>query len=114
MLSLFMFTNVDSTEVTRVPEPDPEPTYRLTDGDLLGRLMRCPDKGGRRHTVRSLSAATGISKSKISSMLNDRQTKLPESKASATAEAVGVRRKALFTPITSTFMNANNDKGGER
>lgn len=106
-----MFTNVDSPEVVHVAEPHQEPSYRLTDGDLLGRLMRYPDSDGRRHTVRSLSAATGISKSKISSMLNDRQTKLPESKAAATAEAVGVRRKALFTPIVSTFVNADTQEG---
>lgn len=95
-----------------MPEQDQEPTYRLTDGDLLGRLMRCPDKGGRRHTVRSLAAATGVSKSKISYMLKDRQTRLPESKATAMAEAVDVHRKALFTPIVSA--SADTDKEGER
>lgn len=109
-----MFANVDSTEVSHVPDPDQEPTYRLTDGNLLGRLMRCPDKGGRRHTVRSLAEATGVSKSKISYMLRDRQTKLPESKASAMAEAVDVRRKALFTPISSTFVNVDGDQEEER
>jgi hypothetical protein len=95
-----------------VQQPDQEPAYRLIDGDLLGRLMKCPDKGGTRHTVRSLADATGISKSKISNMLNDRQTKLPESKASATAAAVGVNREALFIPITFTFTNTNGT--GER
>ena len=114
MLSLFMFTNVDITEVVRVAEPDQEPTYRLNDGALLARLMRCPDRGGRRHTVRSLAAATGISKSKISYMLRDQQTKLPQSKATAAAEAVGVHRKALFTPILSTFTNEDNPEEGER
>jgi len=93
-----------------VPESDQEPTYRLTDGALLGRLMKCPDTGGKRHTVRSLSAVTGISKSKISCMLRDQQTKLPESKASATAEAVGVHRKALFTPIASVFADTDTPR----
>ena len=114
MLKLSMFANVDSTEVARVPEPHQEPTYRLIDGDLLGRLMRCPDKGGRRHTVRSLAEVTGISKSKISYMLRDRQTKLPQSKATALAEAVDVRRKALFMPMMSTFTDADNPQEGER
>lgn len=95
-----------------MPEPHQEPTYRLIDGDLLRRLMRCPASGGQRHTVRSLSAATGVSKSKISSMLNDRQTKLPESEASAMAKAVDVHRKAIFTPIVSA--SADTDKEGER
>lgn len=90
-----------------MPESDREPIYRLTDGALLSRLMRCPDTGGKRHTVRSLSAVTGISKSKISCMLRDQQTKLPESKASATAEAVGVHRKALFVPTMSAFADTN-------
>lgn len=94
-----------------MPDPAQEPIYRLIDGDLLGRLMRCPNKGGTRHTVRSLADATGISKSKISNMLNGRQTKLPESKASATAAAVGVDRRALFTPIVFTFTNSNIPEG---
>lgn len=111
MLSLSMFTNVDITEVVRVAEPDQEPIYRLNDGALLARLMRYPERGGRRHTVRSLAAVTGISKSKISYMLRDQQTKLPRSKATATAEAVGVHRKALFTPILSTFTNEDNQEG---
>lgn len=105
-----MFTNVDSTEVQHVQEP----YYRLIDGALLGRLMRCPDTGGRRHTVRSLSAATGVSKSKISSMLHDRQTRLSEGKANATAREVGVHRKAIFTPIVSTFTNTDTGKEGEK
>lgn len=82
--------------------PEPEPTYRLNDGELLARLMRCPDKGGQRHTVRSLSAATGISKSKISSMARDEPTRpLTGAQASNMAREVGVRRKALFTPTLS-------------
>ncbi|MGW1039845.1 hypothetical protein [Streptomyces sp. NPDC002547] len=91
---------------------DPEPMYALIDGDLLGRLMRCPDPDGQRHTVRSLAEATGVSKSKISYMLKDKQKKLPESKASAMAQAVHVRRRALFTPIVSA--SADTDKEGER
>jgi hypothetical protein len=112
MLKLSVSANTDTHGGTCVPEQ--EPTYNLNDGELLARLMRCPDKGGQRHTVRSLSAATGISKSKISSMINDRQTQLPESKASATARAVGVRRKALFTPTTSAYADTDNNKEGER
>lgn len=94
--------------------PNQEPTYRLNDGELLAHLMRCPGSGGRRHTVRSLAAATGISKSKISYMIRDQQTKVSESKATAAAEAVGFHRKALFTPIMSTFTNEDNPEEGER
>ncbi|MDX2707300.1 hypothetical protein PV350_31260 [Streptomyces sp. PA03-6a] len=85
--------------------------YELNDGHLLRRLMRCPDKGGTRHTVRSLADATGLSKSKISNMLNDRSKKVPEGAADATAEAVGEQRKALFTPIASTSTDADNEEG---
>ena len=86
----------------------------LTPGQLLARLMRRPDTGGTRHTVRSLAAATGISKSKISSMLRDQQTRLPEHKADAVAHEVGVRRKALFTPIVSTIANTNTLRKGDQ
>lgn len=85
----------------------PDPRYRLTDGQLLRRLMRCPDTGGQRHTVRSLAAVTGISKSKISSMLRDQQAKVTAEQAALTAEAVGVRRKALFTPPLSAFADTD-------
>lgn len=96
-----------------MPEPHQEPAYRLIDGRLLRRLMRCPEGDGKRHTVRSLAAATGISKSKISSMLNDQQTRLPQSKADAVAHEVAVRRKALFTPIVSTITNKNILREGD-
>lgn len=94
-------------------EPDQEPAYRLTDGELLARLMRCPDTGGTRHTVRSLSAVTGISKSKISDMTRDEPTRpVPETQASLLAQAVGVRRKAIFMPTTSASADTDNPKNG--
>lgn len=97
-----------------MPEPDQEPTYRLIDGDLLARLMRCPDKGGTRHTTRSLSDATGISKSKISNMTRDEPTRpLPETQASLLAQAVGVRRRAIFTPTMSASADTNTPEEGE-
>ncbi|MFD8075867.1 hypothetical protein ACFV3E_24825 [Streptomyces sp. NPDC059718] len=76
--------------------------YDLIDGDLLRRLMRCPDKGGTRHTARSLAAAAGLSKSKVNRMTNGHSKRVTEPQATATAEAVGVRRKAIFTPSMST------------
>lgn len=90
----------------------PDTRYRLNSGQLLSRLMRCPDKGGTRHTVRSLATVTGIGKSKLSCMLHDRQTKVTAEQASRAAEAVGVERKALFTPILSAFANATTPTGG--
>lgn len=98
-----------------MPEPDQKTTYRLNDGKLLARLMRCPDRGGKRHTVRSLSAATGISKSTISKMTRERPTRpLPAPQATLLAEQVGVHRKALFTPTVSVFADTDKDKEGER
>ncbi|MFE5159678.1 hypothetical protein ACFRNT_14380 [Streptomyces sp. NPDC056697] len=88
------------------------PRFRLIDGPLLSRLMRCPDTGGKRHTARSLAAETGISKSKINSMIHDRQTRVTEEQAERTAEAVGVNRKALFTPCMSAFADTD-DRGGQ-
>ena len=82
--------------------------YRLTDGALLGRLMRCPDPSGQRHTVRSLADATGLGKSKIGYMLHDRQTTVTADQAEAIATALGVRRKALFRSVPF----GNDNKGG--
>lgn len=83
----------------------PDTRYRLIDGQLLSRLMRCPDSGGQHHTVRSLAAVTGISKSKISSMTRDRQTEVTADQAECIARAVGERRKALFLPASSLIAN---------
>lgn len=79
--------------------------HLLNDGPLLRRLMKCPDRGGTRHTVRSLAAATGLSKSKIHRMLNDQAPRVASQQAEATAEAVGVRCTALFTPISTMSMD---------
>lgn len=77
--------------------------YRLTSGHLLNRLMRCPDVGGTRHTVRSLAAVSGVGKSKIGYMLQGRQTVVTAEQALAISEAVDIPRPALFTPIVSAF-----------
>lgn len=96
-------------------EPHQETTYRLNDGKLLVRLMRCPAKGGERHTVRSLSAATGISKSTISKMTREQPTRpIREPQASLLAREVGVHRKALFTPTLSVSADTDKDQEGER
>jgi hypothetical protein len=73
--------------------------------------MRCPDVGGTRHTIRSLATVSGVGKSKLSCMLRDRQTRVTGDQAEAIAEAVGVRRQAIFTPIVSAF--ADTDRTGE-
>ena len=106
--TLFVFANADRTmEVQRVLDT----RYRLTDGPLLSRLMRCPDEGGTRHTVRSLADVSGVGKSKLSCMLRDRQMRVTSEQAVRIAEAVGVRRTALFTPIVSAFADTD-DAGG--
>lgn len=88
--------------------------YRLNDGQLLSRLMRCPDVGGKRHTLRSLAATAGVSKSKLNSMLHGNQMDVTATQADVIAEAVGVRRGALFTPKTFVIANANTPKEGIR
>lgn len=98
-----MFTNEDSLGGTALPYTH----YRLTSGHLLNRLMRCPDTGGTRHTVRSLAAASGVGKSKISYMTQGRQMVVTAEQASAIAEAVDIPRTALFAPIASTFKDAS-------
>lgn len=81
--------------------------YRLNDGQLLSRLMRCPDQGGKRHTLRSLAATTGVSKSKLDSMVHGNQMDVTGEQADAIAEAVGLTRGALFTPTAFVIANAN-------
>jgi hypothetical protein len=73
--------------------------YYLIDGPLLGRLMRCPDTGGTRHTMRSLAAAAGVNKGKIANLLHDRRTKVTAQQATDIASAVGAHRYALFVPL---------------
>lgn len=81
--------------------------YRLNDGQLLSRLMRCPDQGGKRHTLRSLAATAGVSKSKLNTMLHGSQMDVTAEQADAIAEAVGVQRRGLFTPTAFVIANAN-------
>lgn len=81
----------------------PYARYRLINGQLLSRLMRCPDTGGVRHTVRSLAAVTGVGKSKLGYMLRNRQMTVTTEQALAIAQALDIPRVALFAPIVSTF-----------
>lgn len=103
---MFVFANADNGGNRNVHHN----RYRLNDGQLLSRLMRCPDAGGTHHTLRSLAAATRVSKSKLSSMLHGRQMDVTASQANAIAEAVGVQRGALFTPRTFVIANANREE----
>ena len=89
----------------------PDTRYRLINGRLLRRLMRCPEAGGTRHNVRTLAGACGVGKSKIANMINGRQMVVTAGQADAIATAVGVDRSALFLP--STFAFANAIKGGK-
>lgn len=85
--------------------------YRLIDGALLARLMRCPDQDGERHTVRTLAVASGVSKSKLGYMIHGRQMKVTGQQAARIAEAVGVPQTALFHPLLSAF--ADTDGGSK-
>jgi transcriptional regulator with XRE-family HTH domain len=105
---MFVFANADNGGTHYVHHA----RHRLNDGELLSRLMRCPDAGGTRHTVRSLAAATGVSKSKLSCMLRGHQMDVTAEQADAIAEAVDVRRAALFMPRSFVIANANETQGG--
>ena len=85
--------------------------FALIDGALLLRLMKCPDRGGQRHTVRSLAEATGIGRSKISKMTRGESVRpLTGAQASDMARAVGVRRKAIFTHSLSVSANTDEER----
>lgn len=81
--------------------------YRLHDGLLLRRLMRHPESDGVAHTERSLAQATGLSWSKVHRLITEERPTVTEDQADRIAAAVRVRRKALFTPISSPFGDAN-------
>lgn len=85
----------------------PHAHYRLHHGKLLQRLMRCPDTGGTRHTVRSLATIAGVGKSKVGYMLRNRQMVVTADQAAAIARALDLPTAALFAPIGSTFKNAD-------
>lgn len=85
--------------------------YRVHDGPLLKRLMHCPEPGGTSHTVRSLARACGLSRSKIQALIDEDRPTVEPADATAIAEAVGVRRKALFAPCAFAF--EDKDKSPE-
>lgn len=86
--------------------------YYLSDGQLLQRLMKCPEPGGTRHTVRSLATLTKVGKSKLSSAINGRQTRFSAEDAYAIAAAVGVQVSPLFLPTVFVIANADRSEGG--
>lgn len=77
--------------------------YRVHDGPLLKRLMHCPEPGGTPHTVRSLAKAVGLSRSKIQALVDEVRPTVEPDQADRIAKAVGVRRKALFSPPAFAF-----------
>lgn len=85
-------------------------TYRLHDGELLQRLMRQPAPGGTRHSAQSLADAVGVSASKVHKLISEQRPYLEEAQAEACASAVGVHRKALFSPCSFSFVNENNEE----
>ncbi|MET9140510.1 hypothetical protein [Streptomyces parvulus] len=85
--------------------------YALIDGELLLRLMKCPDRGGQKHTVRTLAEATGLGRTKISKMTRDEPVRpLTAMQASAMARAVNVRRKAIFTQTLSVSADTDEEE----
>jgi hypothetical protein len=85
-------------------------TYRVTDGALLGRLMRLPEPGGTAHTARSLAGLVGLSESKVRKLIKETRPYVTEPVADAIASALGVHRKALFSPRSFSFENENAEE----
>ncbi|MEV4438201.1 helix-turn-helix transcriptional regulator [Streptomyces sp. NPDC049577] len=73
--------------------------------------MAHPESGGAVHTVRSLARATGVSWSKIHRLITEERPTVTRDQADRIANAVQVNRKALFTPTSSPFGDANEGKG---
>lgn len=85
--------------------------YRIHDGQLLRQLMKRPGSAGVRHTVRSLAEATGLSYTKIHRLITEERPTVEANEADAVAEAVEVRRRALFTPTSSPFEDGDDREG---
>lgn len=81
--------------------------YRVHDGALLHRLMKQPLPGGMVHSVRSLASATGVSYSKIQKLVKEERPTVSEDEADLIAAAVQSRRRALFSPCSSSFEDGN-------
>lgn len=88
----------------------PDARYRLHDGPLLKRLMQQPLPGGTSYTVRSLASVTGLSYSKIQKLVSEERPYVDQVDADRIAEAVQVRRKALFSPTPSPFEDGYEEK----
>ncbi|CAL9599768.1 hypothetical protein [Streptomyces sp. enrichment culture] len=85
--------------------------FTLIDGELLLRLMKCPDRGGQKHTVRTLAEVTGIGRTKISKMTRGEPVRpLNGTQASNMARAVGVSRKAIFTHTLSVSADTDEEE----
>lgn len=82
----------------------------MHDGQLLKRLMRHPESDGVPHTVRSLARAAGVSPSKIHRLITEERPTVKQGEADRIAEAVQVRRKALFAPTTSPYSNGDGEE----
>jgi hypothetical protein len=75
--------------------------YRLHHGALLRRLMECPRPGEKRHTVRSLAAATGLSYSKVQKLTSGERPTCGATEAQRVASVFDLPRNALFLPLSS-------------
>ncbi|MBQ0947688.1 helix-turn-helix domain-containing protein [Streptomyces sp. RK76] len=86
------------------------PRLRLTDSDLLRKLMQLAPTGPL--SVRGLAQAAGISKTRTDDLLHGRYPTVTEETATRIAEAVGVHRAALFTATSSTSVYVDTEQGG--
>lgn len=89
----------------------PNTKFRLHDGLLLRRLMECPPKGGTPHTVRSLAAAVGLSYSKIQKLITEERPFVTGDDAQRIASEVDCRRRALFSPSSSSYEDGDRKVG---
>lgn len=81
----------------------------LTDSDLLRKLMRRAPGGSL--SVRALAKAVGISKTRVDDLLHDRYATVTAEVATQIARVLGVHRRALFLPRTSTSMDTDSEGG---
>ncbi|WP_031514762.1 helix-turn-helix domain-containing protein [Streptomyces sp. NRRL F-5123] len=72
--------------------------YRLVDTDLFRQLMRRTGNGSP-VTGRQLARAAGVAHGTVGSLLTGEQKTLPEEKAMALAQRLGVDLLVVFEPV---------------
>lgn len=94
---LFSFTEMNDPS-TEVNMRDRTTMYRLVDADLFRQLMRRTGNGSP-VTGRQLARAAGVAHGTVGNLLTGEQGSIPQEKAEALAQRLGVDLLVVFEPV---------------